>query len=179
MERSAKAVANYFFELSRKKKKPVTPLKMQKLVYIAHGWHLGITGEPLVVDEYAEAWDFGPVFPSLYHEFKHFRASPISEPAQELVIDEPIESWDWDWDRLESYTPEIDKKDTELRHFLDRIWKIYSKYSGGRLSSMSHGKGTPWSKTRQREGDILNAPIRNEDIRDFYKKKLDDRLSKK
>ena len=154
---SAKAVANYFLELAKKEKRPISPLKMQKLVYVAHGWHLGITGKPLVVDEYAEAWDFGPVFPSLYHEFKHFRANSISEPAQELLIDGPVGDWDWDWDRLETRIPEINKKDTELRHFLAQIWKAYNKYSGVKLSSMSHGRGTPWSKTRQVEGDILKC----------------------
>lgn len=176
---SAKAIANYFLELGKKEKKPITPLKIQKLVYIAHGWHLGITGEPLVADEYPEAWQFGPVFPSLYHEFKHFRGSPIQEPAQELILTEPVESWDWDWDRLDSRTPEIDKEDAELRQFLEQIWRTYGEHSGSKLSSMSHGKGTPWNETRKREGDIINATIRNEDIREFYKKKVEDRIGKK
>ena len=34
-------------------------LKMQKLLYIAHMFHLGIYNKPLVC-EFFEAWDYGP-----------------------------------------------------------------------------------------------------------------------
>ena len=169
---SAKAIANYFFELSEKEGRPITPLKMQKLVYIAHGWHLGITREPLVDDEYPEAWEFGPVFPSIYHEFKHFKGNPIQEPAQEMILTEPIELWDWDWDSLDTETPSIDKKDKEIRVFLENIWKSYGKYSARKLSAMSHGKGTPWSQTREKVGSVQNAPIEEDIIRDFYEKRV-------
>ncbi len=162
---SAKAIANYFFSKGQKEKKPITPLKMQKLVYVAHGWHLGIESQPLIDDEYVEAWDFGPVFPSLYHEFKHFKNNPVAEPAEELIIDEhPLD--------LKIYTPKVQEEDKELMKFLDQIWEVYSKYSGSRLSTMSHGKGTPWSNTRQKVGKIRNAPIDNKEIEEFYKKKL-------
>src|SRR5208282_4587731 len=61
------AVANWFIEnLSR-----VDPLKLQKLVYFAHGWHLALRDQPLI-DELVEAWDYGPVVPSLYHQFKRY-----------------------------------------------------------------------------------------------------------
>ena len=169
---SAKAVANYFFMLSKKTGRPITPLKMQKLVYIAHGWHLGITEKPLVDDEYPEAWEFGPVFPSLYHEFKHFKGNPIKEPARELILTQPLDSWDWDWDSLEAETPCIDNDDDEVRKFLDNIWNSYSKYSGIKLSSMSHGPGTPWSQTREAVGLIRNAPISEDTIKRFYEKRF-------
>lgn len=164
---TAKAVANYFYDLAQKDKQPITPLQIQKLVYIAHGWHLGLMGQPLVDDEYAEAWEHGPVFPSLYHEFKHFRGNPIRHPAEELRDGKnPLD------DR--SYiNPNVEEKDGELRNFLNQIWDVNKKYSGKKLSAMSHGTGTPWSTTRQKEGKIRNAPIRNEDIEAFYKARLE------
>lgn len=167
MDYTAKAVANYFYDLSQKDKKPITPLQMQKLVYIAHGWHLGITGQPLVADEYAEAWEFGPVFPSLYHEFKHFRGNPIKHPAEEL------RDWEHPLDDKSYIKPNVEESDEDLRGFLNQIWEVYNKYSGRKLSAMSHGKGTPWSTTREREGEIRNASIRNEDIEAFYKARLE------
>ena len=49
----------------------VSPMKLQKLVYFAHGWHLAIHNRPLV-NEQVEAWKFGPVFSDLYHQIKSF-----------------------------------------------------------------------------------------------------------
>ena len=68
---SAIAVANCFLDIADAQSRPITPLKIQKLVYIAHGWHLAIYEEPLIV-ELVEAWKWGPVIPLLYHEFKNF-----------------------------------------------------------------------------------------------------------
>ena len=82
---SAKAVANYF--LAKYGKHGITPLKMQKLVYLSHGWYLAFYDEPLVDDEYAEAWRYGPVFDSLYHEFKHRGRLPITNPARDIDLD--------------------------------------------------------------------------------------------
>lgn len=169
---SAKAIANYFYKKGQKDKKPITPLKMQKLVYVAHGWHLGIEGQPLIDDEYVEAWELGPVFPSLYHEFKHLRSKPITEPAEELIIEDRL-PWEHPLANLKIYTPKVKEEDKELINFLDQVWDVYSKYSGLRLSAMSHGEGTPWSKTRQKVGKIRNAPIDNKEIEKFYKAKLE------
>lgn len=60
---SAKAVANYF--LAQYGKHGLNPLKLQKLVYIAHGWNLAVRNQPLVDNELPEAWEYGPVFASL------------------------------------------------------------------------------------------------------------------
>ena len=66
---SAAAVANEFLHLAHRDDRPITPLKMQKLVYFAHGWHLAITGAPLI-SEPIQAWQYGPVISSLYQIFK-------------------------------------------------------------------------------------------------------------
>ncbi|MDE2991960.1 MAG: DUF4065 domain-containing protein [Chloroflexota bacterium] len=53
-------------------------LAMQKLLYIAHMYHLGLHGDPLVFGVF-EAWEYGPVHPSLYHEVKTFGADPVQD----------------------------------------------------------------------------------------------------
>lgn len=40
-------VGNSFLYLAWDEEEDVTPMKLQKLVYIAHGWHLAIYGEKL------------------------------------------------------------------------------------------------------------------------------------
>jgi uncharacterized phage-associated protein len=63
--------------------KTVTPLKIQKLVYCLHGWHLATRDSP-VVGELFEAWPYGPVLSSIYHEFKKNGKNSIEEYAREI-----------------------------------------------------------------------------------------------
>ena len=57
-------------------------MKIIKLVYIAHGHYLAKNDSPLFTEK-VEAWDYGPVIPSLYHEFKIYGAFPIDSFAKE------------------------------------------------------------------------------------------------
>ena len=156
----AKAVANYF--LSKYGKHGITPLKIQKLVYIAHGWHMAFRGheDPLVGDEYAEAWQYGPVFPSLYHEFKHRGRLPIIDLATDSDFD------------FNEKKPKIPKSDETTRNLLDRIWNVYGDYTGIELSELCHQDDSPWDKTRQESGGKENADISDQDIANHYKKLL-------
>lgn len=156
---SAKAVANHF--LSRYGKHGISPLKIQKLVYIAHGWHLALHGEPLVEDEYAEAWEYGPVFASLYHEFKHRGRLPIAELASELDID------------MNKLRPRIPASDKDMHDFLDEIWEAYGDYSGFQLSSMCHQPGSPWAEARERSSGRKNVNIDDSIIKEHYEEKLE------
>ncbi|WP_184090282.1 type II toxin-antitoxin system antitoxin SocA domain-containing protein [Sphingomonas xinjiangensis] len=55
-------------------------MQLLRLVYIAHGWSLGLLNEPLVNEE-PEAWQHKPVFPAVYRAFRKFGAGGISERA--------------------------------------------------------------------------------------------------
>ena len=61
---SSLAIANEFIRRSLAAPEiELTQMKLQKLVYFAHGWNLVASdGDPLVEDE-VQAWDYGPVFP--------------------------------------------------------------------------------------------------------------------
>jgi len=48
MAYDAKIVANYFLDLADRDHVFVSPLKLQKLVYLAHGWSLALRGRPLL-----------------------------------------------------------------------------------------------------------------------------------
>lgn len=56
----------------------LTNLQMQKILYLAHMEHLGWHGEPLVNGTF-EAWDYGPVLPSVYHRLKCYGAEPARD----------------------------------------------------------------------------------------------------
>ena len=64
----------------------VTNLKLQKILYLAHMVYMGRNnGEPLI-DELFEAWDYGPVLPSLYQRVKIFSNQPISDIFSEVEL---------------------------------------------------------------------------------------------
>lgn len=142
-------VANYFLDKAEDEGRPLTPLKLIKLVYIAYGWVLALVGTRLY-DEDIEAWKHGPVIPSLYHEFKHFGGGHITDDAV----------W-YDLDTGESVRPGIDKADKATRAILDKVWAAYKRFSGWALREKTHENGTPWDKTYDSavRGKVINDSL--------------------
>ncbi len=159
-----KAIANYFLSIADHKGQELTPLKLIKLVYIAHGWYLGITGKPLI-NEHPEAWEYGPVIPSLYHEFKIFGNGAIRKRATEFVSKEGGE-----WSLQEKEVPPPNSKtDASICDFLDRVWEQYSGYTGSQLSSLTHQPNTPWKQTWDHRGQYeKGVDIPEDKIREHY-----------
>jgi uncharacterized phage-associated protein len=118
-------------------------MQILKLVYIAHGWQLGLHGRPLV-NEPVEAWQYGPVIPSLYHDYKKYGSRPI----ESIPETKPATF------------------DDEEKNVIEQVWKGYGKRSGVSLSSLTHEPGTPWSITVEQSG--LGAEISNDLIEDYY-----------
>jgi uncharacterized phage-associated protein len=54
-------IANEFIRRGLQEGRAFNQMELQKLVYIAHGWCLAFSGQPLTGDR-PEAWDFGPVY---------------------------------------------------------------------------------------------------------------------
>ncbi len=150
---SAKAIANYFLDIGEVEGVPITPMQIIKLVYIAHGWHLALREEPLIVDK-IEAWEFGPVIPSLYHEFKYYGSNPIESRAYEEV--------------MASIYNEPDN--VPVGSFLDEVWREYKGFDALELSSMTHQPNTPWDITRKKNRLRLktNPIIDNDLIQKYY-----------
>ena len=157
MSYSAKAIANYFLSLAKKKR--LNPLKLQKLIYFAHGWHLAIFDKALV-NETVEAWEFGPVIDSIYEEFKEFGKEPINRPAFEF--EEPVGL----------YPPRIFETNTKTTSLLRKIWNAYGKFTGIQLSNMTHEDETPWKRIYdEHEGDLpLHKDISDLEIKNYFSK---------
>ena len=72
-------VANFFVELANAEEDScMTNLKLNKLVYFAQAWSLEKLGKPLFEEE-VEAWQHGPVIPSVYTAFSPCGRDRISE----------------------------------------------------------------------------------------------------
>jgi uncharacterized phage-associated protein len=155
------AVANYLIECARADVEALTPMKVQKLVYFAYGWNLAIHNQPLLNERF-EAWKYGPVVPQLYRELKAFGARPIPEPVTVLRFQGM---------KISVVTPTIHESENhanDTKQLLERIWKVYGRYTAVQLSNATHAPGSPWDVTRKRSGGASHAVIDDRLIRDDF-----------
>lgn len=137
-------------------KASITPMKMQKLVYFLHGWHLAVTGKPAIADEF-RAWQYGPVEENLYHMLKKHRGSPITAYLKE--------------ERAGEETAFVVAKSEEMFHkVLDMVWHKYGHFSAIQLSAMTHEKGTPWDEVYNHRDDLPAIP--NAMIKEYFDRKI-------
>ena len=159
------AAANYLVDKALSENKTLTPIKLIKIVYIAHGWHLAAVGTPLL-DEPVEAWKYGPVIPSIYHAFKKYKSSNITDYAYEY--DEYFH------ERIKPMLGQSTHPDTLF--VVDKAWEAYRKYSGLNLVKKTHENGTPWYTAWHVEnGCNQNGKVISDtSIKEYYKKILED-----
>jgi uncharacterized phage-associated protein len=145
-------IADEVLRLAKKKGKSLTPLQLMKLVYISHGWSLGIRDIDLFNDR-IEAWKYGPVIPSLYQATKKFGRSEI-----------PLDLVD-----IEGAS----HVDESTQKFLADVYSKYGDLTGVQLSGLTHQLGTPWDQVYDK--GIFGIEIPDNIIADHYKRLLDER----
>ncbi|MCK0536567.1 Panacea domain-containing protein [Alcanivorax quisquiliarum] len=69
-------VADTILKAAKSRDRRLTPMQLMELVYIAHGWNLGMRNIDLFQNR-IEAWQYGPVIPDLYHATKQFGRRPL------------------------------------------------------------------------------------------------------
>ncbi|WP_022969306.1 Panacea domain-containing protein [Arenimonas oryziterrae] len=156
MAYSASTVANFFIDKASSEGRAVTPMQLIKLVYIAHGWHLGYFSKPLI-NETVQAWRYGPVVKSLYDKVKRYGSGAVSEPVQTTSVP---------WSR--------DTLDAQTQSLLDSVWSAYAGFSGIQLSAMTHQLDTPWYEAWHLQGGSSQyfAEISDDVIERHYKQKI-------
>lgn len=145
---SSTRVAREILNLARAENRSVTPLELIKLTYLAHGWSLGLRGEALV-SESAEAWQYGPVFPDLYHAIKRYRAAPVADVPRNGV---------------ELFGEEQVSEDEQS--LIAAVYEAYKGLNGVQLSALTHQPGTPWDMAWKAPG--RNTKIPNDAIQRHY-----------
>ena len=138
-------------------------MQIQKLAYFSHGWHLAFTKEPLI-DERIEAWDYGPVVSTLYHEFKKWGSGKIEKPATGIEFAAGR--------GLIFYKPALSDADVEeeslqfAKRLLKKTWRVYGSMSGLALSQLTHDPEGPWAQTRRENPNARSVDIPDDLIRD-------------
>lgn len=126
-----RAIANFVLDFCDTQGRGVTNLALQKLVYFCHVWSLIDLGRPLVRHKF-EAWEFGPVLPYLYREFRNFDRTPIVGRATRI---DPTDGKR----QIVAYA-----FDSATDSLLVRIAPFYSRMRAADLVELSHAEGGPW-----------------------------------
>ena len=115
-------------------------MKLQKLIYILYKEYLKRTGLKLFTENF-EVWQYGPVLPNVYSEFKSYRANPIKSYA--LNADTSV-------------TKVNIVQGTHFEEIFDRVWNLYKRFSGMALSNFTHREGGAWDKAKNNNNYVLN-----------------------
>lgn len=146
----SRQIANWFVNEAERENKPLTIMKLVKIVYMAHGWCLAIFDRPLIFDD-VEAWDYGPVIPEVYYTFR-------VKGSGRAVMSRA---------RFEDFGLGLDPNTESL---LKEVWGRYKNRSALQLSDLTHVKGGPWD-LMYRPG-IRYQKIPNKVIQKHYRSML-------
>lgn len=145
---SALSVGNTILERAMVDGIDITPMKLQKLIYIVYKEYYKRTGRPLFAERF-EVWKYGPVLRDVYDAFKGYGANAIKELSREsdgniYIVNE--------------------ESSTTFREIMNYTWEKYKAYDGIRLSEMTHKKDTAWYKAAK-SGQVFlsDEDIKNEE----------------
>jgi uncharacterized phage-associated protein len=145
MAHDIRVLGNRFVYLGRKHDYRLTSVGLQKFIFLAHGWHMGLHGiENRLLDDRVEVWRLGPVAPSGYRAFRglgHVKRKYAKVP-----------------DEVKSELNEVELKTCDF------VMKRYGHLSPFELTLMTHKKGSPWHKHRHDK----YSEIPREDIFVYY-----------
>jgi uncharacterized phage-associated protein len=143
----SRAIARQLIASAEAKKIPVTNLKIQKLLYFSHGLSLVWKNEKLLEEDF-QAWKYGPVLPSLYHDLKIFGQSPLK------ISSGFIRSW-----------PEIkiQEQKSKVEEIINLVLDQLGGHTGPQLVEISHNNQGPWHavyNSEKKDIKITNAAIK-------------------
>lgn len=148
----AKTIAYVFVKKGIEEGLPVTQMKLQKMVYFAHGIHLALYNEPLI-REHFQAWKYGPVVRDIYSYFKFYGSQPIS---------------DLSWLTLVGFKEEdLESLDERAHRSIDLTWDTLKGLNAGQLSNWTHKVGSPWADVYV--DGVSDIYIPNESIGEYFK----------
>ncbi|KIL06900.1 hypothetical protein SR42_15115 [Clostridium botulinum] len=128
-------IARYIINYGNKKMYNISNLKLQKILYFVQASFL-TDNHRACFNEDIEAWDFGPVVPEVYQEFKMYGSNEI--PYIDSYVD--LSNGVWESEKKMYDENLISIKD---RNKINEMVDECSKYSAGKLVEITHNQ-TPW-----------------------------------
>lgn len=129
-------VCRHVINYSNDREYGISNLKLQKILYFIQAFFLTSTPGPCFKEK-IEAWDFGPVVPKAYREYKQFGSCNIPEIS--YIVDlNPDDIWG---STVKKYTNNVIRNDDKKR--IDTVVDRFADYSATDLVSITHSQA-PW-----------------------------------
>nr|WP_297936999.1 type II toxin-antitoxin system antitoxin SocA domain-containing protein [uncultured Lachnoclostridium sp.] len=131
-------ICRYVIKYSNEHNYGISNLKLQKVLYFIQAYFL-ITKKDHTpcFDEKIEAWNFGPVVPEAYYEYKQYGSGDIPTKESYIVFDENNL---WNSKRIGFEDTTIADEDKIL---IDKVIDKFADYSVTDLVSLTH-RQSPW-----------------------------------
>lgn len=147
-------VARYIINYANDNNMIVSNLKLQKILYFIQLEFLLRDKKEPCFKENIEAWNFGPVVPSVYHEFKIYGSLPI--PKISYVYDGSNGFLNLS---REEYVPSIKSVD---RLIIEDVVNECDRFSAGQLVEITHNQ-RPWRRAyTQGKNNIISIEMLRE-----------------
>jgi uncharacterized phage-associated protein len=117
-------------------------MQLQELVYIAHGWCLAITGEPLTGDR-PEALEHGPEYRRIADALARWGVEPVTAEITHAQAG-------LDYSKADAILPCKGELSLAERDILTRIYAEYGALHTSQLATLTRVEGTPWSEVFRR-----------------------------
>ena len=138
MAYSAFEVARYIIHHEAQQNRPVSNLRLQKLLYFVQAkFVMDSHGTSPCFYEKMEAWGFGPVVREVYYEYRYYGGAMI-----------PPER---------NFSTTIAPRDQSM---IDEILNDCAQFSTSALVDITHSQ-TPWQEARRYNKEITTAAIYN------------------
>lgn len=146
MGHDPRSIANAILDLGDEHQIQLSNLQLNKIIFFIHSDCMFELEDRLSCLTF-EAWQYGPVLPVIYHQFKSFRSSPITSRATSL-------------DKATGNQVVTDY--TSLSHLLPYIeqrFLQYARLSPSALVALSHVAGGAWDKVWNGHVDNVGMKI--------------------
>lgn len=151
-------VCRYIINYSNEKEYDISNLKLQKLLYFVQGYFL-VEKNETCFKEKIEAWDFGPVVPEAYKEYKAYGASNIPPITKFYAFDED----NWLKSGYVEYRDDVISEEDKKK--INNVVDTLAKLSAIDLVEYTH-KQEPWINAYVRG---QNNEIKINDIKECFK----------
>lgn len=152
-------VCRHIINYSNAKDYGISNFKLQKLLYFVQAYFLIASRDKQpFFRQNIEAWDFGPVVPEAYSEYKGYGS--VNIPPVKYYYENG-------WSRKYKSGP-FEYRDDEIRRedkkLIDAVIERFRTYSATDLVKVTHSQ-RPWQEAFKRG---INREIKNEELRSYF-----------